>query len=253
MEQVPDGDKTGLDYPLAARGLTFSFPDAGEPLFSGVDLRVRSGEVVTIMGLSGSGKTTLCHCLSGIIPLIRPGQMSGDVLVEGVSTRQLTVPEVASRLGIVFQDPDTQLFFPAVEDEIAFGPENLCVPPAEIELTVQRVMHTVGLPEELRHRNPHHLSGGQKQLVALASVLSLQPQILIFDEVMSQLDADGKKRIRRLIRELAGEGKAVVTVEHDPDNLDIADRVKVLHDGQLVDYQAGWPYCEGDAGRVCRD
>ncbi len=228
-----------MSAPLRIRDLAYFFCGQDRPLFSGVNLAVRAGEVVGIVGLSGSGKTTLCHCMSGIIPLIRGGDMHGEVLLGETSTRDLTPPRVATRLGIVFQNPDTQLFFPRVEDEVAFGPENLCVPVEEIDRRVSRALHTVGL-QEFRERNPHRLSGGEKQLVALASVLSLQPEILIFDEALSQLDAEGRKRILALIEQMRDQGKAVVMVEHNPDNLGVADRTMLLHDGELTRFDGEW-------------
>lgn len=195
--------------------------------------------MVAIVGLSGCGKTTLCHCLSGIIPHLMNGEMKGEVLIDGTPSTELTPPQIATRLGVVFQNPDTQLFFPTVEDELAFGPENLCFPPQRIKHTIDRVLEKVGL-EGFHQRNPHELSGGQKQLVALAAVLSLDPDILILDEVTSQLDRQGKERVLRLIGALRDEGRAVVMVEHNPDNLKIADRVKLLSEGSLVDFSGDW-------------
>ena len=118
--------------------------------------------------------------------------MTGNVYINGKNTRDLTLPQIATMLGIVFQNPDNQLFSFSVEDEIAFGPENLCVPRSEIERRVTETLKTVGM-QEFRHAGPQQLSGGQRQLIALAAVLSLQPEILIFDEAMSQIDSAGKK------------------------------------------------------------
>ncbi len=221
-------------HPLTVRGLGFSFPGASTPLFSDVDLEVKRGETVAIVGLSGSGKTTLCYCLSGIIPLIREGNMTGEVLLYGTPTREMTLPQVATRLGIVFQNPDTQLFFPRVDDEVAFGPENLCLPPGEIWERIHETLERVGM-KDFQAKNPHRLSGGQKQRVALAAVLSLDPEILIFDEAMSQLDEEGRDRIKELISSLKREGRAIVMVEHNPDNLDVSDRTMLLRDGKLVE------------------
>ena len=220
-------------------GLGFSFPGTDEWLFEDVDLQVRAGEVVAVVGLSGSGKTTLCNCISGIIPLIRPGTLEGEVRIDGIPTTGMNPPELATRLGIVFQNPETQLFFPVVEDELAFGPENLCIEPGEIEKRIERALATVGM-EAFRFRNPHQLSGGQKQLIALASVLTLDPGILIFDEAMSQLDETSRHKIKNLILSLKGDGKAILMVEHNPDNLDIADETKILRDGGLWDFDGTW-------------
>ncbi len=224
---------------LCVRDLSYSFPGKDSPLFSGVNLTVGAGEVVGIVGLSGSGKTTLCHCLSGIIPLIRTGDMQGVVRVMDRSTRDLTPARIATRLGIVFQNPDTQLFFPRVEDEVAFGPENLCLAPEEIDRRITAALKTVGM-EGFRHRNPHRLSGGEKQMIALASVLSLDPRVLIFDEALSQLDAAGRKRILDLIGDLKRDGRAIVMVEHNPDNLVVAGQMMLLHEGTMSKFDGQW-------------
>lgn len=221
-----------MSYPLEVRHLCYSYPEGKRDILKGIDLKVQKGEILAIVGLSGSGKSTLCYCLSGIIPHIFGGKMRGEVLIHGESTGALKVPEIATRLGIVFQDPDTQLFSPTVEDEIAFGPENLCIDREEIGKRIDAALMQVRM-EEFRFGSPNHLSGGQKQLIALASVLSLKPDILIFDEVMSQIDTEGKRAIKEIIRELKGDGKTVIMVEHDWGNLDIADRVLLLKDGKF--------------------
>ncbi len=228
-----------MTIPLRARNLGYSFAEHLSPLFSGVDLGVERGEVVAIVGPSGSGKTTLCHCLSGIIPLIRGGVMEGEVLLDGTPTRALRPPEIAQKLGIVFQDPEAGLFFPVVEDEVAFGPENLCVAPVEIHRRVGASLAAVGM-DAFAERNPHRLSGGEKQLVATAAVLSLQPDVLILDEAMSQLDDRGRDMMKDMIRAMRDRGKAVLLVEHDPENLDVADRVLMLHDGELATFDGNW-------------
>jgi len=148
----------------------------------------------------------------------------------------MKIPQIATRLGIVFQEPDTQLFSPTVEDEVVFGPENLCLPREEIGERLKTALKQVGM-EEFRLSSPNQLSGGQKQLIALASVLSLDPEILIFDEAMSQIDAQGKEAIKEAVSGLRNRGKTVVMIEHDLDNLDVADRVLLLRDGVLQPFE----------------
>ncbi|MBA1334484.1 MAG: ABC transporter ATP-binding protein [Firmicutes bacterium] len=221
-----------MSYPLEVHNLYYSYPDGKGDILKGINLKAEEGEILAIVGLSGSGKSTLCYCLSGIIPHIFGGEMRGEVLIYGESTGKLKVPEIATRLGIVFQDPDTQLFSPTVEDEIAFGPENLCIDREEIGKRIDAALMQVRM-EEFRFGSPNHFSGGQKQLIALASVLSLKPDILIFDEVMSQIDTEGRRAIKEIIKELKSAGKTVIMVEHDWGNLDIADRVLLLKDGKF--------------------
>ncbi|MCK4260373.1 MAG: ABC transporter ATP-binding protein [Halanaerobiales bacterium] len=223
-------------YSIEVRNLSFRYFKQKRLILDDISLKINKGEVVAIVGLSGSGKSTLCYCLSGIIPNAQQGEMTGEVLIEGTSTTKMTIPTIATRVGIVFQNPDTQLFFPTVEDELAFGPENLCIESEEIGKRISESLKLVGM-EAFRYKSPHHLSGGQKQLIALASALTLKPEILIFDEAMSQIDKTGKKLIKDVILDLKKAGKSVIMVEHDLNNLDIADRILVLQQGRIRDFE----------------
>lgn len=225
-----------MTMPLEVRDLWYRYPGSGEDILRGVNLTVERGEVLAVVGLSGSGKSTLCYCLSGIVPHIYSGNMRGEVLIKGTPTTSMKIPQIATRLGIVFQEPDTQLFSPTVEDEVVFGPENLCLPREEIGERLKTALKLVGM-EDFRLGSPNQLSGGQKQLIALASVLSLDPEILIFDEAMSQIDAQGKEAIKEAVSGLRNRGKTVVMIEHDLDNLDVADRVLLLRDGVLQPFE----------------
>lgn len=225
-----------MTMPLEVRDLWYRYPGSGEDILRGVNLTVERGEVLAVVGLSGSGKSTLCYCLSGIVPHIYSGNMRGEVLIKGTPTTSMKIPQIATRLGIVFQEPDTQLFSPTVEDEVVFGPENLCLPREEIGERLKTALKLVGM-EDFRLGSPNQLSGGQKQLIALASVLSLDPEILIFDEAMSQIDAQGKTAIKEAISGLRDRGKTIVMIEHDLDNLDVADRVLLLRDGVLQPFE----------------
>ena len=221
--------------PIMVNDLSFRYQGSKKEILTGINITVNQGEILAIVGLSGSGKSTLCYCISGIIPHIYQGELSGEVLLKGSSTRSLNLPRIATQLGIVFQNPETQLFFPIVEDVIAFGPENLCLAREEIGQRLAQVLELTGM-ERQRYSNPQHLSGGQKQLIALSSVLSLQPDILVFDEVMAQLDPAGKELIKNMILNLKEQGKTVVMIDHDCDNLVIADKVKILKQGRLLDF-----------------
>lgn len=224
-----------MTLPIMVKDLSFRYQGSKKEILTGINITVNQGEILAIVGLSGSGKSTLCYCISGIIPHIYQGELSGEVLLKGSSTRSLSLPRIATQLGIVFQNPETQLFFPIVEDEVAFGPENLCLAREEIGQRLAQVLELTGM-ERQRYSNPQHLSGGQKQLIALSSVLSLQPDILVFDEVMAQLDPAGKELIKNMILNLKEQDKTVIMIDHDCDNLVIADKVKILKQGRLLDF-----------------
>lgn len=224
-----------MTLPIMVNDLSFRYQGCKKEILTGINIKVNQGEILAIVGLSGSGKSTLCYCISGIIPHIYQGELSGEVLLKGSSTRSLSLPRIATQLGIVFQNPETQLFFPIVEDEIVFGPENLCLAREEIGQRLAQVLELTGM-ERQRYSNPQLLSGGQKQLIALSSVLSLQPDILVFDEVMAQLDPAGKELIKNMILNLKKQGKTVIMIDHDCDNLVIADKVKILKQGRLLDF-----------------
>lgn len=225
-----------MTKPIIVNDLGFRYDKDGRDILSSVNLTVNKGEILAIVGLSGIGKSTLCYCISGIIPHVYNGIMEGEVLINGMSTKELTLPKISTQLGIVFQNPETQLFSPTVEDEIAFGPENLCVGRDEIGRRIEEMLNKVGM-ERFRMFSPSRLSGGQKQLIALASVLSLAPEILIFDEAMSQIDADGRAMVKDMMKKLKEEDKTIIMIEHDFDNLDVADRVLLLKNGCLYPFQ----------------
>lgn len=218
--------------------LYFKYKSSSDFILKGIDLTVYKGEVLALVGLSGDGKSTLLNIICGIIPHIRKGEIGGEVKLWGENVKDLKLVDITKKLGIVFQDPDTQLFSPTVEDEIAFGPENLMVDREEIERRIEKTLKIVNM-EEFRYENPNNLSGGQKQLIAIASVLSMEPDVLLFDEITAQIDSDGRKRIMDLILKLKEEEKTIVLVEHNRECLSLADRVLELRDGKLHEYRGG--------------
>jgi energy-coupling factor transporter ATP-binding protein EcfA2 len=225
---------------ISIRDLHFSYPSLvpdGEPIpvLKGINLEVERGEFVSIMGPTGVGKTTLCLALNGVVPQSAGGTICGKVVVAGLDTRQYPVPELASRVGIVFQDPESQFFNMTVEDEVAFGPESLGLDPREIRERVDWALTVVGM-EPHRRRSPFQLSGGEKQRVAIASILAMTPRILVLDEPTSGLDPVGKAGFFRVVRELKQrEGMTIVMVEQESEKIaEFSDRVVVLHDGQVV-------------------
>ncbi len=225
-------------YPIEINNLHYKYEKSTKEILNGVNLKVAKGETVAIVGLNGSGKSTLMYNICGIIPHIYKGEAKGQVKIWGKDILNMRLSEISTKVGIVFQDPDTQLFSPTVENEIAFGPENLCVVREEIGLRIKRVLETVNM-EEYRLENPNNLSGGQKQLIAIASVLAMETEILLFDEILSQIDREGKTKIKEVIKGLKKEGKTIVLIEHDPDNLQVADRVLQLKDGKLNEFKDG--------------
>ncbi|MFO7928201.1 MAG: ABC transporter ATP-binding protein [Candidatus Humimicrobiaceae bacterium] len=226
-----------MTIPIEIKDLHFRYPKSGKYILNGIRLEVKRGRILAITGLSGSGKTTLCYCICGIIPHIYGGEVRGEVLLFGKPVKGMDLPVIATKVGIVFQEPDTQLFSPTVEDEVAFGPENLCLDRKEIGKRIKSCLELVGMKKK-RYEHPEHLSGGEKQLVAIASVLALDPEILILDEAMSEIDYRGRTRIKETILRLRDWGKGIVVVEHDRENLDIADSTVELKGGGIFELEA---------------
>ncbi len=223
-----------MSHPLTASNLSFSHAGSDKMLFKGINLDIRKGEALLLRGPNGSGKTSLCYCLCGIIPLLKTGRLEGEVWINGISTREIKVPDLSRHIGIVLQNTNAQLFLPTVEDEIAFGPENFALPREEIARRVNSCLELLAI-ENLRLMHPEDLSGGEKQLVALASVLSLDPGIIILDEAVSCLDAEAKSLVKDLLLKLKNEGKTLILADHGSHFLDIADSIKFLDEGCLSD------------------
>jgi energy-coupling factor transport system ATP-binding protein len=200
------------------------------PALRGVDLGVHRGECVAIIGGNGSGKSTLAKHLNA---LLLP--TSGEVRVDGIDTRDHEGAwEVRQRVGMIFENPDDQLVAAVVEEDVAFGCENLGLPPAEIRDRVNQALHTVGL-EGLRRRPPHLLSGGQKQRVAIAGVLAMHPQCLILDEATSMLDPQGQAEVMETAFRLCRrDGLALILITHAMEEAALADRIVVLSEGRVA-------------------
>lgn len=221
--------------PIEIRKLYFRYPGCDVNILHGLDLTLEKNEILAVAGHSGCGKSTLCHILAGIIPKTIRGRVQGEVTVFGESIFDMQTPRLAETVGIVFQEPDNQLFSPTIEAEVAFGPENLCVKREIIGARIKTMLKMVGM-EDYRFDSPNNLSGGQKQLIALASVLSMEPPVLLFDEALSQIDARGRELIKAVMQRLREAGKSIIMVEHDFENMDIADRILVLKHGRLIPY-----------------
>ncbi|WP_445258954.1 energy-coupling factor ABC transporter ATP-binding protein [Nocardioides aurantiacus] len=210
---------------LDVRGLAHAYPDGHQALF-GVDLHVHRGERVALLGPNGAGKTTLVLHLNGILT---PG--AGSVHVSGMAVEKKNLKEVRRRVGVVFQDPDDQLFSATVRDDVAFGPRNLGVRGPELEACVRGALAQVGMLEHA-DRPPHHLSFGQRRRVAVATVLAMEPEVLVLDEPSSNLDPASRRELADILR---GLDVTVLMVTHDlPYALELCPRAVVLHDGQVV-------------------
>ncbi len=211
---------------LSVSNLSFRYPGS-DLLFEQVNFTLREGELLGIIGPSGCGKSSLALILCGIIPHSIDGELAGEVYVTGSNICELPLPQLAVKVGIVFQDPETQLFLPQVRYELAFGPENLCLSRGEILEIIKRTAALTVL-DPLLECHPHAVSGGQQQLAALAAVLCLDPVLLIFDEVASQLDQESAARILSVIKQLKEKGKSIIMIDHNPARLIHADRVLVM-------------------------
>ena len=220
---------------ISIENLTFSYSDINHPALKGINLEIGEGEFVLVTGPSGGGKSSLCRCLNGLIPHFYGGKIYGRVLIDGMDTRRHSTKELASRVGFVFQDPENQLVSMDVEREIAFGLENLAFPRDLIAKRVEESLDTLGIAS-LRYRQLSELSGGEKQKVAIASVLALHPSILVLDEPTSELDPKGAEEVLSVITRLNDElGLTVILIEHRLDRvLQYADRLIVLNEGMVA-------------------
>ncbi len=225
---LPGGDRGPAALEL--REVAFAYPDGHQALF-GVDLRVGAGERVAVLGPNGAGKTTLLLHLNGILGQAAGSNAVGQVLVGGVEVTKATLGEVRRRVGLVFQDPDDQLFMPTVRDDVAFGPTNLGLRGAELDARVDEALDAVGM-RTLADRPPHHLSFGQRRRVAVATVLAMHCEVLVLDEPSSNLDPASR---RELLDVLAGLPVTVVVVTHDlPFALELCERSVVLDAGRIA-------------------
>jgi energy-coupling factor transporter ATP-binding protein EcfA2 len=215
--------------------LSFTYSGGEKPALNKINLEIKRGEYLGIMGLNGAGKTTLGLSINGIVPQSTMGIYEGSVTVEGLDTSTTPVREMARTVGIVFDNPEFQMSQVSAAEEVALGLENLGVPNEEMPPRVGVALGTVGLAG-FEERSPMGLSGGQQQRLAIASVLAMQPKILFMDEPTSNLDPIGKEEVFELARKLnREEGMTVIVAEHEAEVLAAyADRIVVLHQGEIV-------------------
>lgn len=220
---------------IDVRGLTFCYSDAHAPALRDVSLHVEEGEFVLITGPSGSGKSTLARCFNGLVPHFYGGRIRGSIVVCGLDVLKSSTKELSQRVGMVFQDPENQLISIDPEREIAFGLENLGLSRSVIARRIEEALDAVGIVH-LRNRQPNELSGGEKQKIAIASVLALHPEVLVLDEPTSELDPKGAEDVLRVVERINDElGITVVLIEHRLDRVvHLVDRVVVMEGGRIV-------------------
>lgn len=206
------------------KDLNFSYPDGNRAL-TGISINIETGDTVAVVGANGAGKSTLLALLIGILEA-----QEGQIEIEGIPVRKNNLDEIRKKVGFVFQNPDDQLFMPRVYDDIAFGPRNFGFPSDEVSEMVEKAISTMKI-EHLRNRAPHRLSGGEKRNVAIATVLAMEPQILLLDEPNSFLDP---KNRRNLIQALAELPHTKIIATHDLDMAwELCDRVIILREGEV--------------------
>ncbi len=215
--------------------LTFNYPGADQNALNNVSFQVKAGEFVGITGPAGAGKSTLVLCLNGIIPHFQDGTFQGRVLIDGKDTFEISCADISRKVGSVFQDPESQIVAPTVENEIAFGLENFGIEPVIIEDRIEEALNFIGI-SYLRDRSTTELSGGQKQRVAIAAAIALRPEILVLDEPTSELDPIGTMEVFEVLKQLNEEyGMTIIIIEQKINILmEYIKRLLILNNGSLV-------------------
>jgi energy-coupling factor transporter ATP-binding protein EcfA2 len=214
---------------IQAQDLEFRYDPGTAPVLRGVNLSIGRGEFVALLGQNGAGKTTLAKHFNG---LLRP--TAGEVLVDGKPAGSLTLTELARQVGYCYQNPDHQIFAPTVEQEVRFGPDNLGIPEDRAAELATTALKLVGLAEH-REKNPFVLGRGQRQLLAVASVIAMDPPALVIDEPTTGMDLAGAEAIMKLLTERAAEGRTIIVITHDMDVVaEYVPRVVVMARGQVL-------------------
>jgi len=212
---------------IDVRDLNFAYQPK-RPILKHLDLQIEKGEWIAILGHNGSGKSTFAKTLVGLLEPV-----SGTITVDGTVLSPDTAPEIRRKIGIVFQNPDNQFVGVTVRDDIAFGMENLCFPRKQMEDSIAFFSEKVGMSRFL-DKEPSSLSGGQKQRVAIAGILAMQTEVILFDEATSMLDPTARRELMDYIRTLHAEGLTVVMITHDIEEALWADRLILLREGQIL-------------------
>ncbi len=222
-----------MSLAISIENLTFTYRGSEQPALRNIQAQIEEGQFVVLMGHGGAGKSTLCCSLNSLVPRFFRGEYLGRVVVNGEEVAPNRVAEMSKKLGLVLQDFEAQLFSTNVELEMAFGPENHCLPREEIGRRIERYLRFTGL-ENLRNREPSSLSGGQKQRLAIGSVLALEPKVLVMDEPTTDLDPLGREEVLSAGKSIQEKGRVLLIVDHEPETAVHADQVWLMRDGQLV-------------------
>jgi len=218
---------------IQARNLRFKYQRGKSFAINGIDFEQSKGEAVAIAGRAGAGKSSFLFCLNRIVPNFYRGDFSGEIEIFSEPTAGKQTYQLADKIGLILQDFESQLFSTRAELEVAFGPENLGVPRPEMAKRIEQALQAVGM-QDFRNREPESLSGGEKQRLAIAGVLALQPELILFDEATTDLDPVGRGQVRELIRRLKQEGRTVLLVDYEPEDLLLADRIVILDRGKVI-------------------
>ena len=216
--------------------VSYQYPLENRKVLKNINLDIKKGEFWAVIGKNGSGKTTLCSILRRFVPDFYKGELTGKITLEGKELKEYSQKEIVQKIGFVFQNPFTQIsgVKDTVFEEIAYGLENLGLDKEEIISKVEKILKLLEI-EKLRDRNPYDLSGGQKQRVALASIIAMDPDILVIDEPTSQLDPKGTEDIFKIINLMANEGKTIILVEHKLELIaEYAENILVLDEGEII-------------------
>jgi len=212
--------------------VSFRYEESNALVLENISLTIKAGEWITLIGPNGSGKSTLIKAMNG---LIIPN--SGDITVDGIQMTEGNIKKGRRKIGMVFQNPDNQFVGATVEDDVAFGLENIAMPRREMEVRVKDALKRVGM-WDLATREPANLSGGQKQRVAIAGIIAARPDIIILDEATSMLDPQGRHEVFETIKEIKNdENLTVISITHDVDEAVESDRILVMNEGRIVDFK----------------
>ena len=218
------------------KDVSYKYPLEDREILKNINLDIKKGEFWAVIGKNGSGKTTLCNVLRRFVPDFYKGELKGKITLESKELKDYSAKEIVQKVGFVFQNPFTQIsgVKETVFEEIAFGLENLALDAEHIRKRVEETLKLLRI-EELRDKNPYELSGGQRQKVALASIIAMDPEIMVIDEPTSQLDPKGTEEIFEIIDILKKEGKTIILVEHKLELIaEYAEKVMVLDEGEMI-------------------